>query len=273
MAQRQDPTPGGSPAEVYERYLVPALFLPSAEDLLRRAAPGPGERVLDVACGTGAVARQVAPMVGAAGTVVGLDVSPAMLGVARSLPAPSGPAIAWREGSAVALPFPDAAFDLVLCQQGLQFFADRLAAVREMRRVLAPGGRVVLSVSRGVEHQPVYAALNEAMARHLGSPAMAAPFALGDAEELRALLTEAGLRGAAVEPVVRTVRFPSPGRFVRFSVLGAAAAVPELARMDEAAREDLVAAIRGETEEALRAYVDGDELAFPMAAHVAVARA
>lgn len=266
--------PGGdNPAEIYERYLVPALFLPLAEELLRRAMPRPRERVLDLACGTGAVARQVAPRVGAAGTVVGLDVSPAMLDVARSLPAPPGPPIDWREGSALALPFPDAAFDLVLCQQGLQLFPDRPAAAREMRRVLAPGGRVVLSVSRGLEHQPIYAALNEAMERHLGSRAMAAPFSLGDAEELRALLTGAGFRDAAVEPLVRTVRFPSPAQFVRLSVLGAAAAVPELGCMDATARDSLIDAIRGDADEALRPYTNGDALAFPLRANVATARA
>jgi ubiquinone/menaquinone biosynthesis C-methylase UbiE len=263
---------GGDPAEVYERYLVPALFLPWAEELLRRAAPQPGERVLDVACGTGAVTRQVPPLVGATGTVVGLDLSPAMLDVARALPAPPGPTIAWREGSAVALPFPDAAFDLVLCQQGLQFFPDRPRALREMRRVLAPGGRVVLSVSRGLERQPVYAALNAAIERRLGVPAMAAPFSLGDATELGALLRAAGFRNATVEPVVRTVRFPSPQRFVRLSVLGAAA-VPALGEMDAAARETLVEAVRGDTADALRPYEDGDALAFPLAVNVAEARA
>lgn len=128
-----------NPAEAYERYLVPAIFLPSGEDLIRRAAPVGEERVL-VACGTGAVARQVAPLVGTGGMVVGLDLSPAMLAVARGLPVPGGAAIEWREGSAGALPFPEGSFDLVLCQQGLQFFPDRAAALRDMRRVLRPGG-------------------------------------------------------------------------------------------------------------------------------------
>lgn len=226
---------GGNPAEVYERYLVPALFLPWGKELLRRAKPLPGERVLDLACGTGAVARQASPLVGTTGFVVGLDLSDAMLKVARSTAAPGGSPIVWQQGSAVALPFADASFDLVLCQQGLQFFPDRPAAVRQMHRVLTPSGRVVLSVSRGLEHQPIYVALNAAIERHLGVAAMAAPFSLGDAEELRALLVGAGFLETVIESMVRTVRFPSPQQFVRLSVLGAAAAVPDLGRMEETA--------------------------------------
>ena len=272
VQERHDRAVGENPAEVYERYLVPVLFLPWAEELLRRAAPKQGERVLDVACGTGAVARQAAPLVGTTGLVVGLDVSPAMLAVARSLPEPDGARIAWRHGSVEALPVEDAAVDVVLCQEGLQFFPDRAAALGELRRVLGPGGRLVLSVSRGLDHQPVYAALNAAIERHLGVPAMAAPFAFGDADALRALLDEAGFRTVAVEPVVRTARFPSPERFVRLSILGAAAAVPALGRMDDAARDALVGEIREELEPVLRAFTDGDSLAFPLARHVAVAR-
>jgi len=106
--------------------------------------------VLDVACGTGIVARQAAPLVGADGQVVALDMNPAMLAVARALPAPSGATIHWREGDAMDLPFEDGAFDVVLCQHGLQFVPDRARAVREMRRVLAPGGRALVIVLEAV---------------------------------------------------------------------------------------------------------------------------
>jgi SAM-dependent methyltransferase len=136
---------GGSAAETYERYMVPAIFGPWAEDLLALAMPTPGERVLDVACGTGVVARLVAQRVAPTGTVVGFDLNPGMLAVARTLPLPQGAKIEWREGNVSAMPFPDASFDLTLCQQGLQFFPDRSAALREMRRVLAPRGRLALA--------------------------------------------------------------------------------------------------------------------------------
>ena len=119
----------GSAPELYQRYLVPAITAVWAADLVDQAAPRPGERILDVACGTGVVARAAAERVGGTGRVAALDINPGMLAVARSLPAAPGPAIAWHEGSVLALPFPDAAFDVVLCQIGLQFFPDRSAAL------------------------------------------------------------------------------------------------------------------------------------------------
>ena len=127
----------GSVPENYERYLVPTIFGPWALDLIEVAGAQPGERVLDIACGTGIVARIAAGRVGSDGTVVGLDVSAPMLDAARALAAGEGLSIEWREGSAMKLPLPDTAFDLVLCQQGLQFFPDRAAALREMHRVLS----------------------------------------------------------------------------------------------------------------------------------------
>ena len=134
-------TPGGeSPALAYEHHFVPAIGAPMAAELVRDAALSPGERVLDVACGTGVVARLAAPEVRPGGTVVGLDIDAGMLAVARSAAEP-GASIEWHEASAEAMPLPDAAFDVVLCQMGLQFMPDQLAALREMRRVLARGGR------------------------------------------------------------------------------------------------------------------------------------
>ena len=182
------------PAETYEHYFGPTIADPWTRVLLAYAAPQPGERVLDVACGTGSVARHVAPMVGAHGKVVALDISPAMLAVARTLPAPAGATITWLDGDATRLALPDDAFDLVLCQQGVQFFPDRAAAVREMRRVLTDGGRVVLSVWQDLQHHPVFAAMYEATARRLNVPisAVALPYAFGDAVALRALLGTAG---------------------------------------------------------------------------------
>jgi len=135
-----------NPAETYEHYFVPAMFLPWAAILLRHAALQPREQVLDVACGTGIVSRQAAPLVGADGQVVALDMNPAMLAVARAIPSPSGATINWQEGNAMSLPFPDGAFDVVLCQHGLQFVPDRAAAIREIRRVLTGLGDRLASV-------------------------------------------------------------------------------------------------------------------------------
>src|SRR5262245_2757037 len=128
----------GSVPENYERYLVPTIFGPWALDLVELARPG--ERVLDIACGTGIVARTAARRVGSGGKVVGVDVSAPMLDAARAAAAGEGLSIEWREGNAMTLPFSDTEFDLVLCQQGFQFFPDRSASLREMHRVLRPGG-------------------------------------------------------------------------------------------------------------------------------------
>ena len=139
----------GSAPEVYERELVPAVFGVWAPILVELAQPGPGERVVDVACGTGIVARIAATRVGPTGAVVGVDLNPGMLSVARSVVSTdsrSGGPLQWQEASADKLPFPDGSFDVVYCQLGLQFFADRAAALREMRRVLGPGGRLALMV-------------------------------------------------------------------------------------------------------------------------------
>src|SRR5262245_17337254 len=128
-------------AELYERYVVRYILRPWATLLIDSAGLAGGERVLDVACGTGVVTRVAAMRVGRAGHVVGVDLNPSMIAVAQSLPAPDGASIAWLEGSALDLPLLDAGFDVVLCQQGLQFFPDKVVALREMRRVLDHRGR------------------------------------------------------------------------------------------------------------------------------------
>jgi SAM-dependent methyltransferase len=269
MGQPQSP----SPAEVYEEYLGPAISEPFTRLLLEYSAPQRGEHVLEVACGTGTVARHIAPMVGAEGKVVALDISPEMLEVARALPAPKGATIEWREGDAVAVGLQDDTFDLVLCQQGLQFFSDRATAVREMRRVLTDGGRVVLSVWQGLQRHPVYEALFEATTRHLGVAIseVSVSFALSDAEELRALLIDAGLQRIEIIPHSLDVYVPSPERFVELTVLGAATSVPAFAHLDIGARSKLVEAVTRETEAAAQRFRVGDQLVFPMSAHIAVA--
>jgi ubiquinone/menaquinone biosynthesis C-methylase UbiE len=262
-----------NPAETYENYFVPAMFLPWATILLRHAAPQSGERVLDVACGTGIVARQAAPLVGADGQVVALDMNPAMIAVAHSLPAPSGATITWQEGNAMALPFPDGAFDLVLCQHGLQFVPDRAVAVREMRRVLAPGGRALAIVLQALARHPVFAALMESVARHLSLPisAVMTPFALCETDELGSLFAAAGFKKVDILPESTTVRFFEPELFVPLAVTSSAAAVPAFAKLQAPARAALLEAVRAEVEPLIGRYRDADAVTFPMFAHVAVA--
>jgi SAM-dependent methyltransferase len=227
--------------------------------------------VLDVACGTGVVVREVLPVVGSTGRVVGVDFSPAMLEVARTR-VPGEAPVEWYEASAEALPLSDAAFGLVLCQQGLQFFANKLGATREMRRVLAPGGRVALSVWQTLEHNPAHRAINEATVRLLGTPALAVAFSVS-AREVEALLSGAGFQDIAIESVAMTLRFPSADRFIKLSMLAGAAVLPIFADLDEAQRATLLEAAQQELSAALQRYMHGDEIVVPMAAYIATAQA
>jgi ubiquinone/menaquinone biosynthesis C-methylase UbiE len=274
MATLTAKTAASSPAQIYEQFFVPSIFRIWTGELLKRVKPAPGDRVLDVACGTGIVAREAAPLVGPDGSVTGLDPNPGMLAVARSIAPAGGPAIDWRQGSADALPFPEGSFDLVLCQHGMQFFPDRPAAMAEMRRVLAPGGRIGAVVWRSREHQTLWAAFDDIHERHFGSLGGGEIiYALGDADEFRRLFVDAGFPGVTVESVVRTVRFPSAAEFVRLTVLGGAAVLPEFAQMDDAARNALVEIIGREIAPTLDRYREGEGVAFPLAVHIATASA
>ena len=262
-----------TPAEVYDHYLGPAIAEPFARALIRRAAPRAGQRVLDLACGTGVVAREVAPLVGTGGKVVALDISPAMLDVARSRPAPPGAMIEWRQGDATALDLPDQSFDFVFCQQGLQFFPDRPAALREMRRVLTSDGRAALSVWRGLEHHPLYEALFRAVARHFSVElsTLDVSFSLGRADDLRALVAKAGFQRQHLEACTLDVTLPLPAQFVRITVLGAATSIPAFARLDEAARSAAIDTLTRELTPVVDRHRHGDRLEFPMSTHVTVA--
>jgi ubiquinone/menaquinone biosynthesis C-methylase UbiE len=263
----------GSAPEIYERELVPAVFGVWAPILVELAQPCSGERVIDVACGTGIVARIAAKRVGPTGAVVGVDLNPGMLSVARSVASTdsgSGAPLQWQEASADKLPLPDGSFNVVYCQLGLQFFADRAAALREMRRVLGTNGRLALMVWRGIHESPGFAVLAEALERNIGQAAatiMRAPFGLSNADELEALVSAAGFQNVVIRQRSGTVRFPSVERFVLSYVAGSPLAGP-LSKMDDAARETLISDVRND----LTKYESDTELAFPIAAHLASAK-
>lgn len=206
-------------AEVFERLFVPAMAGPWAMRSVDAAGIGPGEHVLDCACGTGAVAAEAVTRVGPEGKVVGIDRSPEMLAVARR----KLPDLDLREGMAEALPFPDKAFDVVACQFGLMFFEDRRAALLEMRRVLRPEGRLVVAVWDSLTHSPGYAALTALVERHLGDEAgvpVRAAFAMGDVGLVWSLLEDGCFSGVDVDAVEATTRFPSVEEWVEAEVRG-----------------------------------------------------
>jgi ubiquinone/menaquinone biosynthesis C-methylase UbiE len=258
----------GNTADAYEQFLVPSIFAPWARRLVALLRLQPGERVLDVACGTGVVARLAAQHVGQDGHVVGVDLNSGMLEVARSLPPAAGAVVEWREANALALPFPEAEFDVVGCQNGLQFFPDRRAALREMYRVLAPAGRLALLVWRTIDESPGFAALADALDRDVSQAAamMRAPFAFGNGEELRALIGQAGFRDVDIRAATETVRFPSPEEFFARQVASSPLREP-LSSVTDDVRSELMRDVG----DRLRAFVHTDGLAFPMQAHLALA--
>jgi ubiquinone/menaquinone biosynthesis C-methylase UbiE len=261
---------GGSAVEASERYLMSTFGYAWTQGLVQLAAPQEGDRLLDVACGTGPVARQAAPFVGSTGRVVGLDINAGMLEVARSMPNPEGIAVEWREGNATSLPFQNASFDIVCCSQGLQFFPDRVAALGEMFRVLAPVGRLALAVWRGIEHQPFYSALADALERYVDPEAAAslrAAFTLAHADQLRALIAGAGFRDIRIRIRSRLTRYPSLPEYV-LGYLSGTPMAGAVTALDETTRTAMVEHVCS----TLRDYVDDDGMAAPWEAHLAIAK-
>jgi len=257
----------GNAAELYERYAVPYMMGPWAPELVELAALRRGERVLDLACGTGLLARLAAPEVGPTGQVTGLDFNAGMLAVARTLPSPSGASITWAEGSAMAMDLPDASFDVILCQQGLQFFPDKPKALREMHRVLAPGGRIRLSVWKSAG--PYNIAVGEALEKHVGTETATkyrASRVVPDAEELHRLLLETGFRAVEVRPCSMIIRLPSIEKFV-LEHLSSSPVAGSVAALKEEGRAILAKQVKS----ALQPFAEGDGVAVPDETNIAMA--
>lgn len=274
MARNEQWQVAGSAPEVYEKELVPAIFAPWAPIVVDLAHPKVGDRVLDVACGTGIVARLAANRVGPTGEVVGVDLNPGMLKVARTVwsrGSHSGAPVQWQEASADKLPFANGSFNVAYCQLGLQFFADRSAALREIHRVLAAGGKLALMVWCDIVESPGFAALVDSLERRIGPAAaniMRAPFSLADHDELTALVRDSGFHDVVTQRRSGTVRFPSVEKLVASYINGSPLAAL-MSPTDGAAREALIADLAN----ALERYTSNTELAFPIAAHLVSARA
>jgi SAM-dependent methyltransferase len=261
---------GGETARVYDDSMVPQLFEPWARLLLNEVGVKTGDVLLDVACGPGTVTRLAAALVGPGGRVTGCDVSPAMLGVARSKPGGGAP-VDYVECPADALAVPAGAYDVVTCQQGLQFFGDRQRALGEMHRALRPGGRLGVAVWGPIEQSPPFAALAEAIAEVIGEETAAryrnGPWGLGH-DDVAAMVRQAGFAEAEAHLRRLPVVFEGgPGHLLR--TLAATAVAADVAALGEAGRRALTAAI----EKTAAPLVEDGMVRSEAAAHLVIAAA
>ena len=257
-----------NPAEAYERVVAQGMFVPWAEDLVARAAPEPGEAVLDLACGTGIVMRQLTHALGQQGKLVGLDINPAMLAVARSVVPTDAAKVEFHEGSGTDLPFEDASFDLVLCQQGLQFFPDHAKGLAEIRRVLKPGGRAAISVWRDLALQSLLVALDEVVSRHLSPGAFAPGAALADAGLLKEQAEKVGFTEVHLEQVGKTLEVADPDTFAPMMMQAAAAVLPAFAEMPPDDRAVLIGKMQADVMDAIQPLIINGRLSFSTSANV-----
>jgi ubiquinone/menaquinone biosynthesis C-methylase UbiE len=251
-------------AEVYESAFVPAFFAQWAPHLVDVAGVTAGQAVLDVACGTGIVARAAAERVGASGRVVGVDLNEAMLAVAQRI----RPDLEWRRGDVAALPFADGSFDVVLCSFALMFFPDPVQALREMGRVATPHGTVAVLVPGTVESCPGWPEFIEVAARHAGPqavPLLTTYFALGDLEQLMGLFNGASLEVTAHRTHLGTYRSDSVDTAVANEVHGTP--------LGERISDEVYGRILRDAREVLRPFVTADgHLEMPFEGHLVAAR-
>ena len=250
-------------AEIYEATFVPAIFAQWAAPLLDAAGVRPGHSVLDVACGTGILARTAAERVGPTGTVTGVDLNDGMLTVARRL----RPDLDWRQGDVADLPFADDSFDVVGCQSALMFFPDATGALREMGRVCRPGGTVGVQVYSGLDAQPAYRPWVEMVARHAGPEAvglLSTYWVHGDLDTLSGRFASAGLEIADVRTLLGTARWESIDQMVRIEV--------ESTPLVDRISDEVYRRIREESREVLGKYRTETGADVPLAAHLVIAR-
>lgn len=250
----------------YERLFVPALFEVWTGHVVDAAAIRSGNTVLDVACGTGVLARAVAARVAPGGSVTGVDVAPGMLAVAARLE----PTTDWKLGAAESLGLGDGAFDRVVSQFGVMFFDDLDLALSEMLRVLRPRGSVAIAAWRSVEHNPAYADLSSVLEEQVGTDAadaLRAPFSLGDADSIADAMTRIGFSDVRCDAAIERACFPSARHMVEAELRG------WLPLFDINLEEDVIGAVLAAADLALEHYVDASgQAVFPTSAHIISAR-
>jgi ubiquinone/menaquinone biosynthesis C-methylase UbiE len=261
----------GNFAERYEATMVPVVFEPWARELIRRAVPHDSESILDLACGTGVVTRELAKSGLSPGSLTGVDHNADMLAVARRRAEAAGVEAEWVQADAGELPFPERRFDLAFCQQALQFFPDRPRALQELARVMQQGGRVAFCVQRELSVNPMLRSQAEALEKNVGPDAGAAVHAicgLPDGDEIRALFEDAGFDDVAVESVSLTLHHPD-GRAYAAGAMGGMHTGDKLSKLSDAQRQQCI----DDFLTGLGACFDGTAIRFPHVSNVITARA
>lgn len=253
------------PSEIYEQYMVPSIFNRWAAALLESVSPQPGDRVLDLACGTGVVARMAAPMVQPGGEVFGLDLNGAQIATARTIDS----SIDWQEGDAGSLSFADEGFDLVVCQQGFQFFPDRVQVVKEIHRVLKPGGRVGITVWSSIGASPGYLAIANSLGKVVGESAaglLDELFAFTSPDEVGQFFADGGFPDTNVTTPRINAQFSSAQEFTRVLAVGSI-----MRRTQTKFSEETLDLMATEVAAEMAPFLTGDGLVFPMEAHLLIA--
>jgi ubiquinone/menaquinone biosynthesis C-methylase UbiE len=203
----------GSIPELYERYLVPLIFEPYALDLAKRIAAMQPRQVLETAAGTGVVTRALAAQLPSETRIVATDLNDPMLKHAMARH-PKDHRTEWRQADALALPFDDQTFDVVVCQFGAMFFPDKIKGYAEARRVLKPGGRFVFNVWDRISENEFADVVTEALASVFPDdpPRFLArtPHGYHDVDGIRATLAAAGFSNIGAEVVTHRSKAASP---------------------------------------------------------------
>ncbi len=219
MGEHESGQVATSAAEIYEEFFIPALFIDWPAHVLAAADVGPGDDVLDIACGTGILARHAVLMVGSSGSVTGVDINEGMLAVARK----NNPHITWQLGAAESLPFDPKSFDRVVSQFGLMFFLDPAQAISEMCRVIRPGGKISVAVWTSLEDTPGYATMAEILKELFGpevARSLEAPYSLGNTQRLRTLFHDAGVNDVTIETIPGKACFDSIESWIYTDIKG-----------------------------------------------------
>ena len=255
--------------EAYEKHMVPGMFVRWTERAVNLAGLQPGEKVLDVACGTGIGARVAAKKIGRKGKIVGLDLDPGVVEVARRLAEAGGTLIEWHCASALEMPLPDAEFDVVFCLQGIQFFPDRVAGFAEIRRVLKRTGRLVATLWGPIEsnkgHQAIVRALEDQKVD--AAPAKKA-CSFADPAEIRDAAARAGFGSIEIRTEDGLTEYSSFESFVEGITVGSPSTRRAIQLLSDAGRDRFWVEVRA----ALTPYLVKGRLAYPMRTHIVVAR-